>query len=167
MMLTPQHFQQMELRHHQHLAHQLQLLSNHHWGQMQGYLNLYDMEYGTVCYVLANTPPHLVEQEWASLFNKFLLGEIDREKYELQSRKLEGIFNFEKIAASKRIIRFDVKRSDEYLLKVFQRVDLCREYLTEFDQTFVQNKNILTLAEDYLNAPSEEDNPEYNPAESL
>lgn len=32
MMLTPQHFQQMELRHHQHLAHQLQLLSNHHWG---------------------------------------------------------------------------------------------------------------------------------------
>ncbi|MES2608015.1 MAG: type VI secretion system baseplate subunit TssK [Pseudomonadota bacterium] len=32
MMLTPQHFQQMELRHHQHLAHQLHLLSNHHWG---------------------------------------------------------------------------------------------------------------------------------------
>lgn len=32
MMLTPQHFQQMELRHHQHLTHQLHLLSNHHWG---------------------------------------------------------------------------------------------------------------------------------------
>eukprot|EP01035_Chromulina_nebulosa_P020326 gene20326-26385_t len=32
MMLTPQHFQQMEFRHHQHLSHQLHLLSNHHWG---------------------------------------------------------------------------------------------------------------------------------------
>ena len=32
MMLTPQHFQQMEFRHHQQLSHQLQLLSNHHWG---------------------------------------------------------------------------------------------------------------------------------------
>ncbi|MDP3371396.1 MAG: type VI secretion system baseplate subunit TssK [Candidatus Paracaedibacteraceae bacterium] len=32
MMLTPQHFQQMEFRHHQHLSHQLNLLSPHHWG---------------------------------------------------------------------------------------------------------------------------------------
>lgn len=32
MMLTPQHFQQMELRHHQHLSHQLNLLSPYHWG---------------------------------------------------------------------------------------------------------------------------------------
>jgi type VI secretion system protein ImpJ len=32
MMLTPQHFQQMEFRQYQHLSHQLHLLSNHHWG---------------------------------------------------------------------------------------------------------------------------------------
>lgn len=142
-------------------------LSNAHWAQMQGYLNLYNLDHGTVCFVLANTPPHLVELERASLFNKYLLGEVDREKYEIQTAKLDGIFNFEKIPAKKRIIRFDVKKSEEYIAKVIHRVGLCRDYLTQFDQIFTKNKNIITLAEDYLNASTEEDTTEYNPAESL
>lgn len=142
-------------------------LSHHHWAQMQGYLNLYDMEAGTVCYVLANTPPHLIQQEQSNLFNKYMMGEVDREKYELQNRKLDVIFNYEKIPANKRIIRFDVHKSQEYITNVIKRIGYCRDYLSEFDKAFTQNKNIVTSAEDYLNVPSEEDIAEYNPPEPL
>lgn len=142
-------------------------LSHTHWAQMQGYLDLYQMDSGIVCFVLANTPPHLIEQEKATLFRKYMFGEIDREKYETEIDKFDSLFNFEKIPLNKRIIRFEVKRSAEYMAKVNCRVGLCREYLTEFDRTFTKNKNIVTSAEDYMNVSTEEDSTEYQPPESL
>lgn len=142
-------------------------LSHSHWGQMQGYLNLYNLDRGTVCFVLANTPPHLIEQEKASLFKKYMFGEIDREKYEVDTAKFDSLFNFEKIPINKRIIRFEVNKSPEYVQKVIQRVELCREYISEFDKSFMKNKNIVTSAEDYMNVPSEEDTIEHNPNEPL
>lgn len=142
-------------------------LSNAHWAQMQGYLNLYEMDYGIVCFVLANTPAHLIEQEKASLFKKYMFGEIDREKYELEIDKFESLFNFEKIPLNRRIIRFEVKRSEKYMSKVVHRIGMCREFLAEFDKNFMKNKIIVTSEEDYINVQSEEDNTEYYPGESL
>ena len=132
-------------------------LSHSHWAQMQGYLDLYKLNNGTVCFVLANTPTHLIEQEKASFFKKYMFGEIDREKYEVELMKFDSLFNFEKIPINKRIIRFEVKKSEEYIQKVLQRLELSRNYLSEFDRIFMKNKNILTLPEDYMNVSQSED----------
>jgi len=142
-------------------------LSFQHWCQIQGYLELYDIDFGQVSHVLVNTPPHLVDQEKAILFKKYTLGEITREKYEEESAKYLCIFDFEKIPEHKRVIRFDVPRCKEFIPMVYNKVDMSRVWLNEFERIFMSNKNIITLPEQYINAATkEEDNTEPDSTES-
>lgn len=141
-------------------------LSFENWCQMQGYLEIHDINIGQVCYVLVNTPTHLITQEYANLFKRYTFGEITREKYDEDLEKYETIFDYNKIPMKKRVIRFDVQRDRDFMKKVYKRINLCREYLAQFERDFMLNKNILTLSEHYKNAKSaegEESNTEYNP----
>jgi len=133
-------------------------LSFAHWAQMQGYLELYGIESGIVCFVLVNTPDNLIEQERILCTKKYIFGEIDREKYEEEQEKFDSIYNFDKIPLNKRVIRFEVKRNRDFIKLVEKRVELCREYLNEFERLFLLNKNVVTSIEDYSNVEVEEDN---------
>ena len=141
-------------------------LSFQQWGQIQGYLELYDIDNGQVVHVLVNTPPHLVEQERAILFKKYTFGEITRDKYDEELEKYDCIFDFTKIPMAKRVIRFDVPRCREFMPLVYNKVEKCREWLMGFEKIFMSNKNILTLPEHYINAVSEENSTEPDPDES-
>lgn len=125
-------------------------LPNEIYGQIQGYLHLYNLQQGQVCYVLVNTPPHLIEQEWANLFKKYSYGEITREKYDEGCYKLEGFYDYNKIPEKKRIVRIDVDYSPSYIAKAKSKVDLARVWLNDFEKLFMSNKNIHTNAETYL-----------------
>jgi hypothetical protein len=140
-------------------------LSFYQWCQVQGYLELYDLDFGQVCYVLVNTPPHLVDQEKANLFRRYTFGEINRDKYDEEVAKYDSIYDYRKIPVGKRIIRFDVARFKEFIPFLYEKIGKCREWLNGFERTFLSNKNILTLPEDYINVRTgaEEDSTEYNP----
>ena len=58
-------------------------ISKKYWYQMQGYMELYNVSEAEVVFLLLNTPPELIEREKVKLLNRFMIGEIDREKYEL------------------------------------------------------------------------------------
>lgn len=120
------------------------------WAQMQGYLDIYNLNSGEVCYVLVNTPPHLIEQERLLAFKKYTFGEIDRDKYESKIELLETVYDYNKIPESKRIIRFQVDKSTQFLDKVYNKVGLCRAWLNEFEKEFMLNKKIVTLDKDYV-----------------
>lgn len=135
-------------------------LSFHHWCQLQGYMELYDIDFGQVTYVLVNTPPHLIDQEKANLFRKYTFGETTREKYDEEIEKYDSIFDYSKIPITKRIIRFDVPRHREFMPLVYDKVKKCREWLNGFERVFLTNKNVITLPEDYINSESEESNTE-------
>jgi hypothetical protein len=139
-------------------------LSFNHWCQMQGYLELYDLEHGQTCFVLVNTPEHLIDQEKINLFKRYTFGEITREDYDEQVEKFDSLYDYNKIPISKRIIRFEVPRYREFMPFVYKKIGSCRAFLNEFERTFLKNKNILTLPEDYINAgsPSEQSNTEHN-----
>jgi hypothetical protein len=128
------------------------------WGQVQGYLHLYKLQKGQVCYVLVNTPPHLVEQEWANLFKRYSYGEITREKYDEGCYKLEGFFDYNKIPEKKRIIRFDISYSPAYISKSKTKVDMARVWLNEFEKRFMSVKNLQTNAELYLRSQEADTN---------
>lgn len=136
----------------------LDKLSPTHFSQMQGYLNLYGIKKGLVCFTLVNTPPHLIEQEINSLERRYMMGEIQSDKYESELLKLENLFDFRNIPKSKRIITFEVERSDEYIDVLIKKVKMCREFLNEFEKAFMRNKKILTSFKDYLAIGAEEDN---------
>lgn len=126
------------------------------WAQVQGYLHLYKLQKGQVCYVLVNTPPHLIEQEWANLFKRYSYGEITREKYDEGCYKLEGFFDYNKIPVKKRVIRFDISYSSDFIAKAKQRIYMARNYLNDFEKRFMATKSIQTLPEAYLRSSETE-----------
>jgi hypothetical protein len=120
------------------------------WSQMQGYLHLYKKKEGEICYVLVNTPEHLIEQEYANLFKRYTYGEITREKYDEECYKLNGVFDYNKIPEHKRVTRFNVKYSPLYIEMIKSRVILARDWLNKFERYFMSNKIIQTNLEHYL-----------------
>lgn len=120
------------------------------WAQMQGYLNLYKKSEGDICYVLVNTPNHLIEQEFANLFKKYTYGEITREKYDEGCYKLEDFFDYNKIPEKKRVIRFNIKQSPLYMERVKSKVEMARLWLNNFERDFMLNRVIKIDSEEYL-----------------
>lgn len=100
--------------------------------------------------MLVNTPPHLIEQEWANLFKRYSYGEITREKYDEGCYKLEGFFDYNKIPEKKRIIRIDVEYSPSYIDKAKAKVDMARIWLNDFERRFMSTRNIETFADGYM-----------------
>ena len=135
-------------------------LPNEIYGQVQGYLDLYKIPNGQVCYVLVNTPAHLIEQEWANLFKKFSYGEITREKYDEGCYKLEGFYDYNKIPEKKRVIKFDIQYSPAYMAKAKTKVDMARLWLNDFEKRFMSTKNIQTNPELYINSQETDNNEE-------
>lgn len=127
------------------------------WFQVQGYLDLYGLTFAQVCYVLVNTPKHLIEQEEANLFRRYTFGEIDREKYDEGMMKIEGFYNYENIPLKRRVITYEVTKSEEALTKIRRKVELCREWLNEFEAIHMNNKKVITLAENYVKGQPESD----------
>jgi hypothetical protein len=125
------------------------------WSQMQGYLHLYKLPKGQVCFVLVNTPQHLVDQEKANLFRRYSFGEITKEKYDMDNFKLEGFFDYTKIPEKRRVVRFDVEYSKQFIDKAKNKVDLARIWLNKFDKSFMSQKNIPTYAERYMQSQEE------------
>ncbi len=122
----------------------------HPWYQTQGYLDLYNLDHARVCYVLVNTPPHLVEQEIAKIYRKYTYGEIDYDQYQDYMDKAQHVYNYDSIPLRRRVITFDIYRHEETIERAKSKVLLCREWLNEFERKHLANKNIVPLAEDYV-----------------
>lgn len=133
-------------------------ISFQQWCQIQGYLELYNINFGQVVYALVNTPPHLIDQEKANLFRRYTFGELTREDYEEQIEKYDTLFDYSKIPMHKRVIRFDVPRCPEFMPKVSRKIGLCRDFLNEFERSFLSGKNIVTLPEMYITIGATEEN---------
>jgi hypothetical protein len=146
---------------HTYLPNHTTKLSAKHWFQMQGYMALYGISQAEVCYVLLNTPPHLLERERNRYTEKYLLGEIDSDNYEEAMEKCDLCYDYSKIPKKRKIITFIVKHEPEVLNMIYRKVIKCRDWLTEFDKIHTNNKKIVTSSDDYMKVAQEYDE-EYN-----
>jgi hypothetical protein len=137
-------------------------LSYKYWLQMQGYLELYNVPIGEVCFVLLNTPPHLIDRERAKYTEKYVFGEIDREKYDEEMEKLDLAYDYNKIPIRRRIIRFQVERYPDIMPKIYRRVERCRDWLNEFEKIHLSNTKTIVLPTQY----GKEDNAESDAADA-
>ncbi len=76
-------------------------------------MELYNVNHAEVVFLLLNTPPELIEREKVKLLNRFMIGEIDREKYELDAENLESAFTYSSLPIKKRYFRYTVKRESQ------------------------------------------------------
>lgn len=131
-----------------------------YWYQMQGYLELYNVDQGYVCFCLLNTPVELVEREKVKLLNKYVFGEINREDYEKKMESLELSLTYNNIPMKRRVIRFRVDRYPDLMPKIQWKVDRCREWLTTFESLHSFGEEIITLPENYAHTKENNTQPD-------
>ena len=92
--------------------------------QLQGYMMLTDMPQAELVYCLTNTPYQIVEDEVRRAHWKLNLIDEDLDVREA----VQASHNFDHLPDSLRVKRFIVKRDNEALEKIKQRVEVAREY---------------------------------------
>jgi hypothetical protein len=104
-----------------------------HNHQVQGYISLTKADVGEVCHVLVSAPEELIEKQVAKLRYKNVFA--TREELEIAEEMTRRSMRFDDIPEENRIIRFPVIRNEEQQQELFERVDLCREWLVEYQKT--------------------------------
>jgi hypothetical protein len=98
--------------------------------QIQGYISLTKADIGEVCHVLVSAPDELIEKQVAKLRYKNVFATV--EEFENAANLTRRSMKFDDIPEERRIIRFPVNRSDEDQKIMFERVDLCRDWLVQY-----------------------------------
>jgi hypothetical protein len=106
-----------------------------HWYQMQGYMELYNINNAEIVFLLLNTPPELIEREKVKLQNKFMIGAIDRDKYELDMENIESAFTYSNIPLKKRHFRYRVKREPQIFDGIYKKVEKSRIWMQDFEKS--------------------------------
>jgi hypothetical protein len=137
-----------------------------YWYQAQGYMELYDADIAEVCHVLVNTPPHLIAREREKIGDRFLTGEITKDKYEEAMEGLDHSFDYNKIPMKRRVIRQEISRYKDVIPLIYSKVHKCRDWLNEFERIHVSNHKIIVPPDKYIDYVStEEDNLESDTAD--
>lgn len=105
-----------------------------YWWQMQGYLALTDAPEGFVDYCLINCPDFLLEGEKFALAKRFNDIEGTSPEFLEAEKRLISSLTFDDIPPEQRRLRFQVKRDEVAIDKIYQVVPKCREYLAEIQE---------------------------------
>jgi hypothetical protein len=117
------------------------LLSNYgaplnplYYAQMQGYMALTGALEAEVAYCLVNMPQTIIEGEKRRVFYAINPATEEDPYYKKQIEHIEWNMTFDEIPIEDRLLRFPVPRNDEYISKVYNRIEQCRNWLSEFDK---------------------------------
>lgn len=130
-------------------------LDEKYWYQMQGYMELYDVNEAEVVFLLLNTPPELIERERVKLLNRFMIGEIDRDKYDIDLDNIESAFTYNNTPLKKRYFRYRVKRDKGVIDAIYKKADKARLWVIDFEK---QLKTNVLVAQPPKYFEQEEDN---------
>jgi len=126
------------------------------WYQVQGYMELYNLPKARVCWVLVDTPRHLVDQEIAKIYYKYTYGDIQYDEFQEFLDKATALYHYDSIPLKRRVITYEVVRDQPTMERVRNAVIKARVFLSEFEVLQVENKNIITLAENYVKVYKED-----------
>lgn len=91
--------------------------------QLQGYMELYDKDYGHLDYTLMDAPFHIVKQEAKRRAFK------DGVDYEDIFSDVQALMTYSNLDNSLRYKTFFIERDHLDIQKVYKRVDMCRAYI--------------------------------------
>ncbi|UII80047.1 hypothetical protein [Flagellimonas sp. CMM7] len=95
--------------------------------QLQGYMALTDIKEAELIYCLVNTPDLLIEDEKRRSSWKLGFLELPVDL----AMEIENNMRFEDIPEQMRVKVFEVKRDDAVIDSIYERVELCRDYLND------------------------------------
>lgn len=139
------------------------LNSDYYW-QLQGYMALTGAPIAKIAYCLSNAPAHLIKAEKMKIYYAMNCPEDGNPEYlkkciEIEKNMIFDMKQFDRdnpwfdvdckewtydIPIQERIIEFEVKRNNEDIEFMYERLKLCREFMNEFGKH--QKERILSLA---------------------
>lgn len=101
--------------------------NKNYWWQGQGYMELTGRKHYKLIYVLSDTPDHIIRREASnySFYNGY--GDLDPEIYLQFHKKL----TYKDVEDKLKIKIFDFDRDEEAIIKINERVMMCRKYINE------------------------------------
>ena len=120
---------------HSFFKHKTQPLKKDYEFQMLGYCELTKQSHGTVAFCLIDTPLGLIEDEKRKLFYKMNVPTMENPEYLAACEQLEKKMTFGDIPMEERVHEVKVRYSATMISQVYNRIDLCREWLNEFAKT--------------------------------
>lgn len=95
--------------------------------QVLGYMELTGCKEAEVIHVLVDTPETLIQDEIRRTSWKLGMMEVPDEIQE----QIRTNMIFANVPLEERVIRFEVKYSEEKILKLYDKLELCAKYITE------------------------------------
>jgi hypothetical protein len=130
------------------------LLSNYgaplnplYYNQVQGYMALTGAQEAEICYCLVNMPQTIIETEKRRIFYAINPATEEDPYYKKSIERVEFNCTFDEIPINERLLRFPVPRDEEYIQKMYARIELCRQWLIEFDETYTNLNAVRELSE--------------------
>lgn len=109
------------------------LIPQYYW-QIQGYMALTGAKTGEVHFCLVNTPDEIIEEEKYRLAKRLNAVTFESPDFKIAEKELINNLTFDDMPLEDRRIKFIVERNDEDIQRIYDRVEMCRQYLTEIEK---------------------------------
>jgi hypothetical protein len=106
----------------------------YYW-QLQGYMDLTGAKSATLAYCLVDTPLQIIADEKRRLMWKMGVATEETPLFVEACEALDAAMTFGDIPIHERLIEFEIKRNDIDIMKMHTRVEECRKWLNEFENS--------------------------------
>jgi hypothetical protein len=111
----------------------LEGLDDHHNGQLQGYMALTGAKTAEIDIILADASETAINDEKRKLLYRMNVVSEEDKEYQEAAAGVEINMIYPDIPLSEKILVFPVERDDEYIERIYKKVDKAREFLEWFE----------------------------------
>lgn len=114
--------------------------SIYYW-QLMGYMWLTGATNSYVAYCLVNTPDNIIQKEKYWMLQKMNVVSEESPEFIRESAKIEFNMTFDDISIAERVLLFPVKRNEDDIFRIQNKVEKAREFLIELENTHLNFNN--------------------------
>lgn len=106
-----------------------------YYAQVNGYMALTGATEAEIAYCLVSMPQEIINGERRRIF--YAMNPLTEEDplYKKAIERMENNYTFDEVPITERVLRFPVPRNEEFIQKVYKRIEECRTWLSEFEDT--------------------------------
>jgi len=105
-----------------------------YYAQVNGYMALTGATEAEITYCLVSMPQEIINGERRRIF--YAMNPLTEEDplYKKAIERMENNYTFDEVPITERVLRFPVPRNEEFIQKVYKRIEECRTWLSEFEE---------------------------------
>jgi hypothetical protein len=99
--------------------------------QLNGYMDLNGTKAAKIAYCLVSSPESLIEREIKSMWYKLGCPDIESDIYIEMSQEIVSNMTYDEMPVKDRVIEIDVPKDEKLIESIYNRIELCRNYMSQ------------------------------------